>query len=160
MNVRDLLNDSDKMSLLQELAEAGASIGVIEAKLRLRQGTLKRWLDKGKVQKSTPYRILYDEFRSFAAEARLVAEQQQLAKTPSQWLERNSSAKILEDSPQDISILSGVPHLPDTAKLQANQELLLEGIRVLLEARIPIDKRPPTTIEGTVSDASSKNASQ
>ena len=36
-------------------------------------------------------------YRSWAAEARAAAEAQQLAKTPSQWLERNSSSKLMDE---------------------------------------------------------------
>jgi hypothetical protein len=158
MTVQELLRNKPQMKLIKQLASSGASLGVIEAKLKMRQGTLRRWLDKGRVRKSTPYHILFNEFRSWAADARLLAEQQQLAKTPSQWLERNTSSKIVEEPDQPTTLLSGVPAAPpDTAKLQASQTLLLAGLRALVEAGISLETGiKKQTVEGIIINAEEK----
>jgi hypothetical protein len=139
--IHDLLGDEVRMSILQELAETGASIGTIEAKLEMSPGKLKGWLDKGKVKPRSPYRHLYLKFRSFAAEARATAEAQQLTKAPTSWLERNSSARVVEDtgdSSQAPALLgqaaSNIQHL------NLGAEATLAALRILAGSQVDINQ--------------------
>lgn len=138
--IHDFLDDPMKMGQLQELAETGASIGTIEAKLEMSPGKLKMWLEKGKLKPKTPYRYLYMKFRSFAAEARAAAESQQLAKAPTSWLDRNTSARIVEDT--DQSPTGAVPLLsaPPTNQLQLGANATLASLRILLESGVDLNE--------------------
>jgi hypothetical protein len=139
--IHDLLDDPVRMGQLQELAETGASIGTIEAKLEMPPGRLRLWLEKGKLKSRTPYRFLYMKFRSFAAEARATAEAQQLAKAPTSWLDRNTSARIVEDTDQSEG--AAVPMIGHTApinQLQLGANATLASLRILLESGVDLNE--------------------
>jgi len=137
VKVTDLLKDQDKLQTIRDLVETGASIGTIEAKMQMYQGQLKRWLLKGQEKKKTPYKILYNMYRSWAAEARAAAEAQQLAKTPSQWLERNSSSKLMDEPEEKNTQLITNNQGQQQAAFGAYQ--LLAAMKVLHNAGISVD---------------------
>lgn len=136
--IHDFLDDPVKMGQLQELAETGASIGTIEAKLEMPPGRLRLWLEKGKLKPKTPYRFLYMKFRSFAAEARATAEAQQLAKAPTSWLDRNTSARIVEDnSSNEIPVIGTAAPIN---QLQLGANATLASLRILLESGVDLNE--------------------
>lgn len=136
--IHDFLDDPVKMGQLQELAETGASIGTIEAKLEMPPGRLRLWLEKGKLKPKTPYRFLYMKFRSFAAEARATAEAQQLAKAPTSWLDRNTSARIVEDNSSNEIPVVGIAAPINQLQLGANATLA--SLRILLESGVDLNE--------------------
>lgn len=138
MRILALLENERKMALLEDLVTTGASIGTTEAKLCLPQGTLAKWLALGEKKPRSPYRTLYMKYRSFAAEARAAAEAQQLAKTPSQWLERNTSARVVE--PKESQDLPGLLPQSSANNLQVGANALLAALRTLQESGVNIDE--------------------
>lgn len=76
-------------------------------------------------------------YRSWAAEARAAAEAQQLAKTPSQWLERNSSSKLMDEPEEKNTQLITNNQGQQQAAFGAYQ--LLAAMKVLHNAGISVD---------------------
>jgi len=136
-NVSTFMADADKMALVEELCTTGASISTIEASLGLSQGILRKWLNKGAVEPKTAYRRFYNLVRGWIAIARGAAEAQQLVKTPTQWLEKNSSAKLLNE-PVDV-ISSEAPALPQKAQIAIGVQATINAMKVLQDSGISID---------------------
>jgi len=131
--INKLLNDLGRLDRMQELAETGASIGTIEAILQLSPGLLRKWLTKGAARKNTPYRVLFNHYRKWVGEARALAESQQLAKTPTQWLERNTSAKLLNtDESESLSVIN-VSQVPVT---QIGAAAVMAALKLLSETKV------------------------
>ena len=153
--INQLLDDDMRMGMLQELAETGASIGTIEAKLEMPPGRLREWLEKGKIKPKTAYRFLYMKFRSWAAEARAAAESQQLAKAPTSWLDRNTSARIVEDSSDPSSNAPALLAQSNIQHLNLGAEATLNALRILATSQVDINQ---ALIKGTVTvDESTSN---
>lgn len=138
--IHDLLGDEQKMAMLQELVEIGSSIATVEAKLGMPPGRLSAWLVKGKEKARTPYRQLYIKYRSYAAEARATAEAQQLAKNPGAWLDRNTSAKVVEpDTPSSGTGLLPAPQA-QTNDLRLGANALLSALAALQQSGVDINE--------------------
>lgn len=142
-----LLGDETKLLEAQELVESGASVGTVEAKLGLEKGQLRKYLDKGERLPNSPYRRLYNMYRRWAGEARAVAESNQLAKSPGQWLEANTSARLLEDredKPTNAPV-SGVPagptqNIDQSGLLRLGAQAALGALSALIESGLSIDE--------------------
>jgi hypothetical protein len=67
-----------------------------------------------------------------------MAECQQLAKTPTQWLERNTSAHIVEPLDQQTGLLPG-PEAPQKL-LNLGVQQALAALKVLHDSGISIDE--------------------
>jgi hypothetical protein len=135
--VNTLLADENKLALIREKAEEGASIGTIEAIIGMPKGRLRSWLSKGEANAKTPYRRLYNMYRSWAAIARASAELQQLAKSPGSWLEKNSSARLLEEPEAVQSTTLNTLNVQNT--LQVSEQALLSALQVLIASGHSID---------------------
>lgn len=121
------------------MVTTGASISTVEASIGLSPGRLKTWLIKGQNQPKTPYRIFYTKFRKWAAEAKAAAESQQLAKAPSQWLERNSAAKLIESADEAALIPANNQQIDAGQVLKLGVNQALAALKVLSEQGINID---------------------
>lgn len=120
------------MELIRELAETGASISVIEAKLQLRSGTMSTWLNKGEIEKRTVYSRFRSLFRSWAADATLTAQQQLLVKNPGKWLETSSSARVVEN----VKTTGLVPiNNNQQARPTVSTEALVAAFKVLIDSK-------------------------
>jgi len=108
-----ILRDDETMATIQDLAENGASLSTIDAKLMYPPNTLSGLLEKGKIAKDDkdPYLKFYMLFRSWVAEARGHAELMMAKKSPEKWLDRNSSNKVLE-SEEDAQLALNAPSNP------------------------------------------------
>jgi hypothetical protein len=125
------------MARMRELVEAGVSVGTVESILGIQQGTLGRWLRKGQTDKRSAYHILFQKYRRWAGEARALAEMQQLAKTPTQWLQTNTSAQLVEPTSQTgLTNIEG-PSAQNILGLGVQQTL--QALKVLQESGISID---------------------
>lgn len=134
-----LANVDGILDTIRDLAETGASLGTIEAKCMLPVGILKKWMVKGQEKPKSPFGQFFMLYRSWVADARAAAEAQQLAKTPTQWLERNTSSRLL-DTPDDITISNlPVPTAPVPAA-QFSADALLLAVKKLRESGISFDE--------------------
>ena len=134
------------MNKIQDLAENGASLSTIDAKLMYPPNTLSNILQKGKIatEEKDPYNKFYMLFRSWVAEARGIAELTMAKRSPEKWLDRNSSNKVLE-SEEDAQLAANAPSNPrlvsspgvDLSTVQKALEILREQGADLNEA---IDK--------------------
>ncbi len=136
--IHDLLADDKRMALLQELVEIGASIATVEAKLSLPPGLLTKWLAKGKIKPRSPYRQLYMLYRSYAAEARAVAESTQLSKAPGAWLEKNTSSKLVEPVEESAADLPTITQQTNNNNLGA--QAVLAALACLQESGVDINE--------------------
>ena len=96
--IEALLADTSKMTQYKEFVQMGASLGTLEAKLQLSRGSLSRWLEKGKTRPKSIYAQLYRFHCDAVADSRLLAESAMRDKSPEKWLEKNSSARVVEDT--------------------------------------------------------------
>jgi hypothetical protein len=138
-DVESLLADHYLMQKIEDLVCSGASIGTVEAILGMTQGRLKRWLHLGSTRKRSFYAVLFQKYRAWAGEARAAAECQQLAKTPTQWIERNTSAHIVEEPDASITPISNISTTP-TNLLQLGAQQAINAMKVLMESGISIDE--------------------
>lgn len=133
-----LLADPELMAQIRDLASRGASLGTIEATIGLPKGRLKKWLDFGEHRPKSTYRILYNNFRRWVAEARSIAEEQMLVKSPGQWLERNSSSKVLDTPEEQQTAL--INQGPAINLLQLGAAQALDAMRILIESGHSVDE--------------------
>ena len=122
------------MELIRELAETGASIAVIEAKLQLRSGVISNWLNKGELDKRTIYARFRSIFRSWAADATLIAQQQLLVKNPGKWLETSSTARAVEN-PKASTALVPTNSNSQGSRPVVSTEALVAAFRVLIDSK-------------------------
>lgn len=132
-----VLNDPSRLGEIEDLVSTGASIGTIEASLGLHRGQLRKWLTRGEQKPRSPYGTLFQMYRKWAASARAAAEAQQLAKNPSQWLERNTSAKLLDTDEGEITPVAATALVNATLQVGTNQ--MLQALAKLREAGISLD---------------------
>lgn len=118
------------------MVATGASIGTVEAALGIAPNQLSRYLAKGKANKNTPYRHLYNLYRQWAANARYIAESKMVEKTPEKWLDRNTSAKLIETSDDNI-LATQEQSNPTQFHLGAQQAIDL--LAILQKSGISID---------------------
>lgn len=126
-----ILRDDETMATIQDLAENGASLSTIDAKLMYPPNTMSGLLEKGKIAKDDkdPYLKFYMLFRSWVAEARGHAELMMAKKSPEKWLDRNSSNKVLE-SEEDAQLALNAPSNP---KIVASSGVDLSTVQKALE---------------------------
>ena len=133
--------NQNRLGEMRELAETGASVATMEARLKLPIGLLNRWIEKGRSPKykNTVYKRFFMEWRSWVSVSRGAAESQQLVKAPSQWLERSSSSRKLDD-PADNLTLSAPTNVPTpNTLLQLGGQAAILAMNELLKAGISID---------------------
>lgn len=120
------------------MAATGASIATIEARIMFPPQTLSKYLNKGKTQKAGPYRKFYMMFRSWAGEARHKAEASMVTKTPEKWLDRSSTARLIETPNESL-----LPSTPDnqSTNLSARMgaEAVLAAFAILSEQGIDLN---------------------
>lgn len=126
---------------MRELVSTGASISTIEAIMEWSPGTLSKLIDKGKLQKAGPYRKFYIMFRSWAGQARHRAEAQLNVKSPEKWLDRSTTAKIVE-SDAERQLALNAPSNPNATNIgmQMGAEAVLKAFSVLAEQGIDINE--------------------
>ena len=126
-----ILRNEEIMDTIQDLAENGASLSTIDAKLMYPPNTLSGLIEKGKIatDEKDPYRKFYMLFRSWVAEARGIAELTMAKRSPEKWLDRNSSNKVLE-SEEDAQLALNAPSNP---RLVANPGVDLSTVQKALE---------------------------
>ena len=135
-----LLSDPDQLSQIRELITTGASISTTEAILEWPPNTLTKLLDKGKLQKAGPYRQFYIMFRAWAGQARHRAETQLNVKSPEKWLDRSTSARLVESDAERQLALNASSNLPaNNIAMQMGAEAVLKAFSVLAEQGIDIN---------------------
>lgn len=134
MKLIDLMKDKIKMEKIRELAETGASISVIEAKLQLRSGSISTWLNKGEVQRRSIYARFRSTFRSWAAESTLTAQQQLLIKNPGKWLETSSTARVVENPHVNHSLIP-TNNTQQQSRPTISTEALVAAFKVLIDSK-------------------------
>lgn len=92
-----LMRDDEAMDVVVRYAQSGASLSTIEAKVGLREGVLKEWIEKGKDSVSGVYRDFFNILRSAIADSKLVAESKMRDSSPERWLEKNTASRVLEE---------------------------------------------------------------
>jgi hypothetical protein len=128
------MNSPQKLELIRELAETGASVAVIEAKLQLKSGSISTWIAKGEANKRTIYARFRSIFRSWAAESTYTAQQQLLVKNPGKWLETSSTAKVVENvKSTGLVPTSGQQQAINRPNLAA--EALAAAMKVLIDSK-------------------------
>jgi hypothetical protein len=137
--ITKLLANGELLAQVREMAESGASIGTIEAAIGLPKGRLRDWLVKGDKQPKTAYRRFYNMFRKWAAQAKHAAEAQQLAKTPTQWLERNTTAKLIETE-EDTSLIPTQTAVVDHSVLKIGAQSAVDAMKILVESGIDVNE--------------------
>lgn len=120
------------------MASTGASLSTIDAKMKFPPNTLRKLLQRGQEQKEGPYRDFYIQFRSWAAEARWASESAMARKTPEKWLDRSSTAKMLE-SEEDAQLALNAPSNPSSIP-GVDPNKLLKALEHLREQNISIDE--------------------
>lgn len=154
MTIAEFMTSPGKQELMQELASTGASIAAIEAKLGMRQGQLSLWLEKGKAKPRTIYHRFWKMYRSWVADATIIAQQAMLTKRPDKWLETNSSARTVETPQQSNALISG--GATANGNITINNPIIIAALNALREAGINPAEQP--TIEGQViQDATNEN---
>lgn len=118
-----LMRDEDALNLVVDYAKSGASLSTIEAKVGLREGVLKEWVQKGKDSVSGVYREFFNILRSAIADSKLVAENKMRESSPEKWLERNSSSRVLEE----VVVVEGAE---DRSRLDVG-ERVMESLELL-----------------------------
>lgn len=131
----ELWKDDDKMELVTEMLRTGASLSTIEAKINLPSGTLSRWLRQGRDQKYGVYRDFYEHFRSSIADAKHLAEAKMLERSPERWLERSTTAKMVES--EEDAALAAQSH---SGHIQVGAEKALQALTILHRQGISIDE--------------------
>lgn len=159
MTVVDFLKDEEKMSKLENCVATGASVATMEAILGLSPNCLKNWLAVGsaahkpKTPKEKYCRKLFKKYREWAGEARYLAESAMLGKRPADWIEKNSSSKLVapEDNTPSPGLIQGQP---STAGVPiAHLDAFRAALAALTEANLSITPTPSTKLlEGTVVD--------
>jgi hypothetical protein len=146
MTIEELMKSKIKKQTMKELAETGASLSVIEAKLGMRNGQLSLWLTKGKAKRRTIYGRFYVEFKSWAADSVLAAQQALLTKNPGKWLDTNTTARVVEPpAKSNAALISGTSQA--SGNIVINNPIILAAIKALSEAGITPNQ---PTIEGQV----------
>ena len=141
--------DGGLLDHIEEMAATGAAISTINAKLRLPDGTIQRYLQKGKEQKKGPYRQFYILFRSWVSEAKHAAESTMLKRNPEKWLERSTSAKTIEAEEETELITQSQVNSQPAGLFTPKQ--LTESLEELRKAGISIDElvdKKKVNIEG------------
>jgi hypothetical protein len=134
MRLIDLMNNPQKLELIRELAETGASVAVIEAKLQLKSGSISTWLAKGESNKRTIYARFRSLFRSWAAESTYAAQQQLLVKNPGKWLETSSTAKVVENV-KSTGLVPTTGNTQSISRPNLAAEALAAAMKVLIESK-------------------------
>lgn len=133
--IAELWKDDDTMETVTEMLRTGASLSTIEAKIGLGSGTLSRWLRKGRDQKHGVYKDFYNHFRSSIADAKHLAEAKLLERSPERWLERSTTAKMVE-SEEDAALAEQ----SNRGHIQVGAEKALQALTVLHRQGISIDQ--------------------
>lgn len=129
------MKNQSRLDLMRELAETGASVAVIEAKLQLRSGSISTWLAKGEENKRTIYARFRSMFRSWAAESTYAAQQQLLVKNPGKWLETSSTAKVVENIKSTGLVPTTVNQSQSVNRPNIAAEALAAAMKVLIESK-------------------------
>lgn len=147
------MQDDDILGQIQDMAETGASLATIDARLKFPPNTMSKLLDKGRDKKSRLYYEFFMLFRSWVAEARHAAEANLAKRSPEKWLDRNSSARRIE-SEEDRNLAITSNNSNSTPGIDATK--MLAALKILREQNISIDevldKNQPITIEADNED--------
>jgi hypothetical protein len=130
-----LLSDENAMGVIEDMASTGASIATIEAAIGLPEQRLSSYLRKGREGRNSPYKELYRKYRKWVSAARYIAESQMAAKSPEKWLDRNTSAKLLETQ-EETALIAAIPQ-PSTLQLGAQQAI--DALRIFRKSGMSID---------------------
>lgn len=136
LRIDKIMSDDDILGKIEDLAATGASLATINAALMYPPNTIETLLQKGRDKVSKKYYKFYMLFRSWAAEARHGAESSMAKKTPDKWLDRSSTAKLIE-SEEDRSLALSAPSGPSTSG--ASIETMMKALEALRKADISID---------------------
>jgi hypothetical protein len=117
------------------MAENGASISTIEARVAIPPNTLSRILRKGREAKDGPYKKFYRLFRQWAAEAKYVAEGIMAKKSPEKWLDRSTTAKLIETEEENQIAKQASSALVPGVEAKA----VLAALQILRTQKISID---------------------
>ena len=123
------------MGTIEDMASTGASISTIEAAIGLPEQRLSLYLQKGRTGKNSPYKELYRRYRKWVSAAKYIAESQMATKSPERWLDRNTSAKLLETQ-EETALISQAPP-SSTLKLGAQQAI--DALRIIRKSGMSID---------------------
>jgi hypothetical protein len=130
-SVDALLHSQEGMKLLQTLCLTGASIGTIEAKLRLPKGKLKRWLKRGANPHSGSYHRLFLQMREWIADVRHQIEERMTLRNPELYLERSTSMALVEDFYDATQTASQEEKTNNGIDAEQLQKQMLESLKVL-----------------------------
>jgi hypothetical protein len=130
-----LKNKEEILERIEDMVTNGASLATMDAILKWPPNTLRELLNKGKEQKEGPYREFYMLFRSWAGEAKFVAEETLLKKSPEKYLDRSSTARIIDSEDDAQELLPGttktnIPGVEANKVLKAFEALAESGIDV------------------------------
>lgn len=132
--IRRLLKDDKALAAIREMAETGASLSTIDARMKFPPNTMSKLLAKGKEAKESkdPYHKFYIQFRSWAAEANHIAEELLLKKSPEKWLDRSSTSKVIQ-SEEDKQLALEAPSNPqgNLPANNANPDTLIQALEIL-----------------------------
>lgn len=144
-----IMKDPDILGEIQDMAETGASLATIDARLKFPPNTMSNLLDKGRDKKSKIYYEFFMLFRSWVAEARHAAESNLAKRSPEKWLDRNSAARRIESEEDRNLAISSSNNNNNTPSIDATK--MLAALKILREQNISIDevldKNQPITIE-------------
>lgn len=148
-----IMQDDDILDEIRDMAETGASLATIDARLKFPPNTMSKLLDKGRDKKSKTYYEFFMLFRSWVAEARHAAEANLAKRSPEKWLDRNSSARRIEsEEDRTLAIRSNTTNA--TPGIDASK--MMAALKILREQNISIDRvldtNTPITLEGEVLD--------
>lgn len=114
--LESLLNDPDKVALMESRSQIGASIGTIAATLGIPTNTFIKWVDRGKEETQkydpdfaqTPHMQLWEILSKGWAEARTLAEAALSQRNPEKFLTSKASRMVGDDwveeekAPEDV----------------------------------------------------------
>lgn len=130
------MQNAEHMAIIREAVELGGAFSTVEALIGLTVGTIPRYLSKGIDPESGAYHTFYQKIRQWAAKAVLEAQASLKIKSPEKWLDRMSSAKLIEQA-EDTQLaitaraaeqLSGLPPgVSHQTALKALNILVIQG---------------------------------
>lgn len=156
MTLLEFMKDPDRLEKLKDLVATGASISTVEAILGLRKGRLKEWLEVGasaskpKNAQEKRCRRLHTIFRESAGEARYIAESAMLAKRPTEWLDKNTSSRIvdpIENTPPSQGLIGGPSETPQVPANMISTDSLKLALHSLVEAGLLVQPTAPKTVD-------------
>lgn len=130
------MGDDDLLGRIEDLAATGASLSTIDASLKFTPNTMSKLLQKGKEKRSKKYYQFYLLFRSWAAEAKHAAEANLAKRSPDKWLDRSTTAKMLE-SEEDMRLAHSTQ--ANTPKPGVEAAAAIEALKILRRQGISID---------------------